>query len=114
MVEPANGGALSLPSTKAYWHCRHHVAFAIAITSNQLPSNRVSSAVAVWPMPTTYALPSHRHSAAGSVTSSLCRSAEGIIAKCIAAAMRPGRGLAFSRGLGGGPFRYLQKQPQAK
>jgi hypothetical protein len=74
---------------KSDCHCRHHVAFAIGITSNQLPSNRVSSAVVVRPMSTTYALPNHRHSAARSATSSLCPFAEDTTAKCIAVVTKP-------------------------
>src|SRR5262249_36509147 len=69
-----------------------HVAFAIGITSNQSLSNRVWSAVAVRPMPTTCALPSHRHSAARSATSSPYRSAEVIIARCIVAVTKPAGG----------------------
>src|SRR5260370_35866569 len=89
MVEPANGGAQSLLLTKAYCHCRHHVAFAIGIMSNQLPSNRVSFAVVVRPMSTTYALPNHRHSAARTATISLGPFAYDTTPNCIVAVTKP-------------------------
>src|SRR6516164_1366079 len=90
-VEAKSG--LDLPlSIKPCSRCRHHVAFAIGITSNQLLSNRVWSAVAVLLMPTTYVWPDHRHSAAISVTSAPYRYAGGIIARCIVAVTKPAGG----------------------
>src|SRR6516165_2701907 len=115
-VEAKSG--LDLPlSIKPCSRCRHHVAFAIGITSNQLLSNRVWSAVAVRPMPTTYALPSHRHSAARSATSSPYRSAEVIIAKCIVAVTKPAGGtrpvlMPLPRRACFG-YRHIRYQPQS-
>jgi hypothetical protein len=79
--------------------CQRRVGFAIGITSNQWPSNRVWFVDAVPRMLIICALPNPRHSAARSVMSSRFPSVADTIARCIGAVMKPrgGRRLASIR-----------------
>src|SRR6516164_4226307 len=88
------GGARQL-STKVYWHCRRHVAFATGSTLNRLPSNLVWSAAGVPLMPTTSGLRRYRHLAVRSATSLRFLCAADITVRCIAASMKPRGGIGL-------------------